>query len=139
MSLPRIPPVENNSNNTTTTTINHKAERVLSTDEVEFAQARPDYAKIDKEVAQYVSDVRIEISPEKNAELRRKIDKRVLVVMVGTYFLQAIDKGTLSFASIMYVLPVLGALESGTNSLWEWLASADLVQGRFANTNNTYL
>ncbi|CAN8100739.1 unnamed protein product [Discula destructiva] len=78
-----------------------KAERVLSTDEVEFAKIRPDYDKIDKEVAQYASDTRIYISPEKNAELRRKVDKRVLLVMIGTYFLQAIDKGTLSFASIM--------------------------------------
>lgn len=79
----------------------NKTERVLSSDEVEFAKDHPDYDKIDKEVAHYASDVRIEISPEKNAELRRMIDKRVLLVMIGTYFLQAIDKGTLSFASIM--------------------------------------
>ena len=57
--------------------------------------------RIDKELAQYVSDVRIQISPERNAELLRKIDKRVLVVMITTYFLQSLDKGTLSFASIM--------------------------------------
>lgn len=74
---------------------------VLSNDEVEYAKDHPDYDKIDKEVAKYASDTRIEISPEKNAELRRKIDKRVLTVMIGTYFLQAIDKGTMSFASIM--------------------------------------
>jgi MFS family permease len=29
------------------------------------------------------------------------INKRVLVIMIATYFLQAIDKGTLSFTSIM--------------------------------------
>lgn len=79
----------------------HKTERVLTTEELEFAKDHPDYGKIDKEVAKYASDVRIDISPEKNAELRRMIDKRVLTVMIGTYFLQAIDKGTLSFASIM--------------------------------------
>ncbi|ERT02742.1 uncharacterized protein SPSK_00512 [Sporothrix schenckii 1099-18] len=56
---------------------------------------------IDKELSQYVSDVRVHISPEKNRELRRKIDRRVLVIMICTYFLQTIDKGTLSFASIM--------------------------------------
>lgn len=78
-----------------------KAERVLSADEVEFAKDHQNYEKLDKELAEYVSDARIEISPEKSAELRRKIDRRVLVIMVGTYFLQAIDKGTLSFASIM--------------------------------------
>lgn len=78
-----------------------KAERVLSADEVEFAKDHQNYDKVDKELAQYVAEARIEISPEKNLELRRKIDKRILVVMVCTYFLQAIDKGTLSFASIM--------------------------------------
>ncbi|CAM1510714.1 Fc.00g010490.m01.CDS01 [Cosmosporella sp. VM-42] len=57
--------------------------------------------RIDKELAQYVSDARIHISPERNDELRRMIDKRVLVVMITTYFLQSLDKGTLSFASIM--------------------------------------
>lgn len=82
----------------------NKAERVLSADEVEFAKDHQNYANVDKELAQYVSDARIEISPEKNAELRRKIDKRILTVMVGTYFLQAIDKGTLSFASIMGIV-----------------------------------
>lgn len=66
-----------------------KAERVLSADEVEFAKAHQNYEAVDKELAQYVSDARIEISPEKNAELRKKIDKRILSVMVATYFLQA--------------------------------------------------
>lgn len=81
-----------------------KVERVLSTDEIELAKDYQNYEKVDKELAQYVSDTRIEISPEKNAELLRKIDKRVLVVMISTYFLQAIDKGTLSFASIMGII-----------------------------------
>lgn len=78
-----------------------KVERVMSADEIEFAKDHQNYEKVDKELAQYVSDTRIEISPEKNAELLRKIDKRILVIMVTTYFLQAIDKGTLSFSSIM--------------------------------------
>lgn len=82
----------------------NKAERLMSADEVEFAKDNQNYDKLDKELAQYVSDGRIEISPEKNAELRRKIDKRVLTVMIVTYFLQAIDKGTLSFASIMGIV-----------------------------------
>ncbi|CAK7246340.1 MAG: hypothetical protein STHCBS139747_007967 [Sporothrix thermara] len=59
---------------------------------------------IDKELVQYVSDVRVHITPEKNRQLRRMIDKRVLVIMIATYFLQAIDKGTLSFASIMGIV-----------------------------------
>lgn len=68
--------------------------------------------RVDKEVAAYASDVRIEISPERNLELRRKIDRRVLLVMVLTYFLQAIDKGTLSFASIMGITTDTGMVNA---------------------------
>lgn len=56
------------------------------------------YEKMDKEVAKYAGGEAIHISPEENIRLRKMIDKRVLVVMITTYFLQAIDKGTLSFA-----------------------------------------
>lgn len=63
--------------------------------------AQQRYDKIDKELAQYVAQGGVSISKERSDELRKKIDRRVLVVMILTYFLQAIDKGTLSFASIM--------------------------------------
>lgn len=66
------------------------------------------YDRMDKEVAKYVSDGRIEISEEENIRLRRLIDKRVLVIMISTYFLQAIDKGTMSFASIMGIIEDTG-------------------------------
>jgi hypothetical protein len=73
-----------------------------SVDQIEDLEKPTQHSeRVDKELAQYVSDVRITITPERSAELRRMIDKRVLVVMILTYFLQAIDKGTLSFASIM--------------------------------------
>lgn len=58
------------------------------------------YDRMDAEVARYAGDV-IEISEEESKQLRRKIDKRVLLIMIATYFLQALDKGTLSFAAIM--------------------------------------
>lgn len=59
------------------------------------------YNRVDKEVAKYASAVAIEISPEENKRLKRQVDKRVLSIMIFTYFLQALDKGTMSFASIM--------------------------------------
>lgn len=68
-------------------------------------------SKVDKEVAKYMSKHRIDISPEKNNELRKKIDRRVLSIMIATYFLQAIDKGTMSFASIMGIREDTGLLE----------------------------
>jgi hypothetical protein len=80
-------------------------ERTASVDEKKDMQ---NYERVDKELAKYVSDARITISPERNVELRRMIDRRVLVVMICTYFLQAIDKGTLSFASIMGIIPDTG-------------------------------
>ncbi|KAH8647612.1 major facilitator superfamily domain-containing protein [Tricladium varicosporioides] len=60
-----------------------------------------DYNRVDKEVAKYASDVAIHISPEENSRLKKLVDKRVLSIMIFTYFLQALDKGTLSFTSIM--------------------------------------
>jgi hypothetical protein len=60
-----------------------------------------DYGRVDKEVAKYASAVAIDISPEENSRLKKLVDRRVLSIMVFTYFLQALDKGTLSFASIM--------------------------------------
>ncbi|KAH9883985.1 major facilitator superfamily domain-containing protein [Xylariomycetidae sp. FL2044] len=70
-------------------------------DEGDLKKEHTVYEKVDREIAQYASDARIEITPEDNIRLRRLIDRRVLVIMIGTYFLQAIDKGTLSFSSIM--------------------------------------
>lgn len=63
------------------------------------------YDKVDKELAKYINDEAIEIPEAENTRLRRMIDKRVLVIMIATYFIQAIDKGTLSFASIMGIIP----------------------------------
>ncbi|KAJ2906434.1 allantoate permease [Zalerion maritima] len=80
---------------------------------------QPDYSRMDKEVGKYASDKRVEISEEKSNELRRLIDRRVLVVMVCTYFLQAIDKGTMSFASIMGIVDDTGLV----GQQYSWLTS----------------
>lgn len=61
-------------------------------------QAR--YDKIDDEVAKYAAAEAVHVSPEESLRLRKMIDRRVLVIMIMTYFLQAIDKGTLSFAYV---------------------------------------
>ncbi|KAM5344249.1 hypothetical protein ACJ41O_012786 [Fusarium nematophilum] len=83
------------------------------------------YHKIDSEVAKYAGGEAIHISPEENIRLRKMIDKRVLLVMITTYFLQAIDKGTLSFASIMNMPGDVGmALPDGKpGPLWPWLTT----------------
>lgn len=63
-----------------------------------------DNNRVDPEVAKYASAAAIEIDNETNKRLKRMIDKRVLLVMMVTYFLQALDKGTISFASIMGIV-----------------------------------
>ena len=60
-----------------------------------------DTHRVDPEVAKYASDVAIIITPEENSRLKKLVDKRVLSIMIFTYFLQALDKGTMSFAGIM--------------------------------------
>jgi hypothetical protein len=81
--------------------------------------------KVDKEIAKYASEARVEISPEENMRLRRLIDKRVLLVMICTYFLQAIDKGTLSFSSIMGLPKDTGLLtpEGKISQQYSWLTT----------------
>ena len=75
--------------------------KASSTHDPALDKEHMDYDRVDAEVAKYASDTAIEISPAESKRLRRKIDKRVLAIMIFTYFLQALDKGTLSFAVIM--------------------------------------
>lgn len=40
------------------------------------------------------------LTPENNARVLRKIDLRILPIVLGIYFLQSLDKATLSYASV---------------------------------------
>ncbi|KAM0544704.1 hypothetical protein ACHAPJ_011691 [Fusarium lateritium] len=102
-------------------------------------QAR--YDKIDKEVAKYAGSEAVFISPEESTRLRRMIDKRVLVVMITTYFLQAIDKGTLSFASIMNMPADVGmALPDGKpDKNWPWLTTCVYIGILFVEYPQNYI
>ncbi|KAI3064704.1 hypothetical protein CBS147353_8624 [Aspergillus niger] len=60
-----------------------------------------DANRVDNEVLEYAARGQIEVDEAESRRLRRMIDRRVLVIMIVTYFLQALDKGTMSFASIM--------------------------------------
>ncbi|KAF2166292.1 hypothetical protein M409DRAFT_66760 [Zasmidium cellare ATCC 36951] len=75
-------------------------ERVMTPDD-DLKKDKQDYGRIDAEVAKYTEGHAITISDAENSRLKKLIDKRVLTIMVFTYFLQALDKGTLSFTSIM--------------------------------------
>lgn len=56
---------------------------------------------IDAEILAYAASEPVPIDEATNKRLRRMIDRRILPIMMITYFLQALDKGTLSFSSIM--------------------------------------
>ncbi|ETS59817.1 hypothetical protein PaG_06345 [Moesziomyces aphidis] len=56
--------------------------------------------EVDSEVLEY-TDQSITITPEENKRLLRIIDRRILPVIMVTYFLQSLDKGLVSLASIM--------------------------------------
>ncbi|KAK2053012.1 major facilitator superfamily transporter [Colletotrichum caudatum] len=72
------------------------------------SKERTNYDKVDHEVAKYAGETIIEIDEATNKRLKRTIDKRVLSVMVVTYFMQSLDKGTMSFASIMGIIKDTG-------------------------------
>jgi hypothetical protein len=85
------------------------SDKVVDTEKVEIERMETggyigkdhtNFTQVDGEVAKYTSEVRVVIDAATNKRLRKLID-RVLAVMIFTYFLQALDKGTLSFASIM--------------------------------------
>ena len=75
-------------------------ERVLSGEDME-KKDHMNFDRVDNELAKYANAERVEISEAENKRLKKMIDKRVLTIMIITYFVQALDKGTMSFASIM--------------------------------------
>lgn len=87
-----------------------QVERVLSAEDEKVDHVN--YDRIDDEVAKYADATgdAVHISEEESKRLKRMIDRRVLPVMIVTYFLQSLDKGTMSFSSIMGIrddIPIL--------------------------------
>lgn len=65
-------------------------------EDVEIVKTRAQGDLVDSEVAKYASDAPVDIDELTNKRLKRLIDMRVLSVMVVTYLIQALDKGTMS-------------------------------------------
>lgn len=76
--------------------------RHLEDEDGDLKKDHMDYDRVDREVAKYASAVAIDISPEENSRLKRLVDRRVLSIMIFTYFLQALDKGTMSFGEFSF-------------------------------------
>ncbi|KAK7712438.1 hypothetical protein SLS64_004822 [Diaporthe eres] len=65
-----------------------------------YSESEP-HEKADDETAQYAGHEAIYIDEKTDRMLFWKINRRIVACMLGTYFCQALDKGTLSFSSIM--------------------------------------
>lgn len=65
---------------------------------LEHAEAKESKDKANALLSQTGSS--IVLTPENNARVLRKIDLLILPVVLGTYFLQALDKATLAYASV---------------------------------------
>ncbi|KAE8389385.1 major facilitator superfamily domain-containing protein [Aspergillus alliaceus] len=74
---------------------------------------------VDEETAVYATGPPVEIDEATDRQLFWKVNKRILLCMVGTYFCQALDKGTLGFSSIMGIQE-----DAGLNSnKYNWLGT----------------
>ena len=96
-------------------TTNESRDIKRSLDNVNLSEKDKDRAA---ELVQRVGH-RVELTPENNKRICRKIDLRVLPVILFVYFLQALDKATLAYAS------VFGLIED-TNLVgdeYSWLGS----------------
>lgn len=89
-----------------------------------------DKSRVDGEVAKYASDKAVHIDEKTEKRLKRLIDRRVLTIMIFTYFLQALDKGTLSFASIMGIREDTGL--KGQQVSYEILLYSDTMGQKIA-------
>ncbi|CAE6422410.1 unnamed protein product [Rhizoctonia solani] len=65
------------------------------------------------------SDTPIEISPEQDAAVLRKVDKWLVPVMLMVYFLQQLDKSSLSYASVFGIVSDTHLV----GSQYSWLGS----------------
>lgn len=98
-------------------------EQVLSSDNLQ--KDNMDVSRVDKEIQMYTAHGRVEIDEATNKRLKKLIDRRILVIMICTYFLQALDKGTMSFASIMGI-KTDADLEGGQKVRFELSKGSDL-------------
>ncbi|KAI1344159.1 major facilitator superfamily domain-containing protein [Xylariaceae sp. FL0016] len=56
---------------------------------------------LDAETAAYAGDIPVYIDEDANRKLFWTVNKKILASMLGTYFCQSLDKGTLGFSSVM--------------------------------------
>lgn len=96
---------------------------VSDLDNVHLSEKDKDQAK---ELIQRVGH-RVELTPENNRRICRKIDLRVLPVILFVYFLQALDKATLAYASVFGLIEDTGLVGQQFSWLGASVYAAQLV------------
>jgi hypothetical protein len=91
-----------------------------ATEVEEPGKNRTNYDLVDGEVAQWAAEARIDIDKDTSSRLKKMIDKRILVVMMVTYFIQSLDKGTMSFASIMGIVDDANLKDNQVRAMRIW-------------------
>ncbi|KAH9234984.1 hypothetical protein K456DRAFT_1593811 [Colletotrichum gloeosporioides 23] len=74
----------------------------------------------DKETHEYAGMTATYVDEKKSRELFWIINRRILACMLGTYFCQSLDKGTLGFASVMNIRQDAGLTH---NNQFSWLGT----------------
>ncbi|KAK2744520.1 allantoate permease [Colletotrichum kahawae] len=74
----------------------------------------------DKETHEYAGTTATYVDEKKSRELFWIINRRILACMLGTYFCQSLDKGTLGFASVMNIRQDAGLTH---NNQFSWLGT----------------
>ncbi|KAF4342253.1 Unsaturated glucuronyl hydrolase [Fusarium beomiforme] len=82
-----------------------KEAQVQHSDTITPAERTDDYGQkaADLETSNYAQDAPVYIDEKTNKELFWTVNKRILACMLGTYFCQSLDKGTLGFSSVMNI------------------------------------
>ncbi|RFU26840.1 hypothetical protein B7463_g9497, partial [Scytalidium lignicola] len=78
-----------------------KVQHITEESHHENAEYEKSRGYIDPETAAYTAGTAVHIDDQTRKQLFWKINRRVLACMLGTYFCQSLDKGTLGFSSIM--------------------------------------
>ncbi|KAH8666987.1 major facilitator superfamily domain-containing protein [Xylariales sp. PMI_506] len=97
----------------------HIENKNIETNDIEDLKAAQVGDRVDNDVQKYAAMGRVDIDEATNKRLKRLIDRRVLTIMVFTYLVQALDKGTLSFTSIMGLLTDTGLV----GQQYAWLST----------------
>ncbi|KAI5456863.1 major facilitator superfamily domain-containing protein [Mariannaea sp. PMI_226] len=100
-----------------------------------------DPTRVDKELSQFISVTAVDLSPERNKELLRKIDKHVMPVAVITCLLQALTQSTLPFASIMGLVEDTGmrTANGSVSQEYSWLTTSVYIVMLVAEYPQNYI